>query len=268
MERPAFSRHSPDAGLSPRKIMPTEVGAQSLNRNCPAKIRLANILRCSYIDFIMHAHSDPLQKREFLPAAGKDWLLPLYDPFVKLLGGDAIRKKMIRLAELQAGQKVLEIGCGTGEVLLAIKRAHPAVEVTGLDPDPKALDRANRKSVSNKASMQLDQGFSDHLPYEDESFDRVVSSFMFHHLNVDERLKTLQEARRVLKSDGAFHLVDFEHSHGKGRLADLFHHHERLKDNSSERILTLLKEAGFSDVRTESNARLLVFPVAFYKARK
>jgi ubiquinone/menaquinone biosynthesis C-methylase UbiE len=218
----------------------------------------------------MHVHSNTLQKgeRRFLPAAGKDWLLPFYDPFLRLAGGGAIRKKFIEQAGLQAGQKVLEIGCGTGEVLLTVKRLMPDVEVIGLDPDPKALDRAKAKAARNEFKMQLDQGFADQLPYADQSLDRVLSSFMFHHLNEDERLKTLQEARRVLKPEGSFHLVDFENSHGIGQLVKLFHQAERLRDNSRDRILTLMKEAGFREARAENRAHFLIFPVSFYTAQK
>ena len=209
----------------------------------------------------MHAHSKT--ERDFLPAAGRDWLLPFYDPFVKLLGGGAIRKRLIQQSEIHGGHKLLEIGCGTGEVLLNIKRAEPAAEVTGLDPDPKALHRAELKAVRNRIAMQLDQGFSDQLPYQDQTFDRVLSSFMVHHLKESDKLKTLQECRRVLKLDGSFHLADFEGSHG---IASIFHPHERLKDNAAERILALLKEAGFSKVEQAGHAHFFILPVAFYRA--
>ena len=51
--------------------------------------------------------------RTYLPAAGRDWLLPLYDPIVKLLGGEAARTVLIDQAALRPGQRLLEIGCGT-----------------------------------------------------------------------------------------------------------------------------------------------------------
>jgi len=74
--------------------------------------------------------------RTYLPAAGHDWLLPLYDPIVKLLGGDAARRELIHQANLRPGYRVLEVGCGTGTLTLMIKRLHPETEVVGLDPDP------------------------------------------------------------------------------------------------------------------------------------
>jgi hypothetical protein len=50
--------------------------------------------------------------RSYLPAAGHDWSLPLYDPFVKLLGGDAARMTLLGQAALRPGHRVLDVGCG------------------------------------------------------------------------------------------------------------------------------------------------------------
>jgi len=79
--------------------------------------------------------------RTYLPAAGHDWSLPLYDPIVKLLGGDAARRALLEQAALRPGQRVLDVGCGTGTLATLIKQLYPDVEVVGLDPDPKALAR-------------------------------------------------------------------------------------------------------------------------------
>ncbi len=91
-----------------------------------------------------------------------------------------------------------------------IKRLHPDVEVVGIDPDPKALARARRKASKAAVFIQFDQGFGDDLPYAESSFDRVFSSFMFHHLPSDEKGRTLRAVRRVLKPGGGFHMLDFE----------------------------------------------------------
>ena len=127
--------------------------------------------------------------KTYLPAAGHDWLLPLYDPIVKLLGGEAARRALLDQACIRPGQRVLDIGCGTGSLVVLIKRLHPDVDVVGLDPDPKALARGRRKAARTSVSVQFDQGFADELPYADASVDRVFSSFMFHHLSDVRSLK-------------------------------------------------------------------------------
>jgi ubiquinone/menaquinone biosynthesis C-methylase UbiE len=83
-------------------------------------------------------------------------------------------------------------------------------------------------------SIRLDQGFGYDLPYPEASFDRVLSSLMFHHIPRDEKENTLREVRRVLKPGGEFHMLGLEGQqntpHG---LARLLHSSQRLKDNSA-----------------------------------
>src|SRR5688572_1932687 len=136
-------------------------------------------------------------------------MLPFYDPLVKLMGGDSARLALLDQAAIRPGHRVLDIGCGTGTLVVQVKRLHPGADVVGLDPDPKALARAKRKVDRAGLSIQFDQGFSDRLPYPDQSFDRVLSSFMLHHLEGDVKQTTLREVRRVLKPGGSFHILDF-----------------------------------------------------------
>lgn len=206
--------------------------------------------------------------RTYLPAAGHPWSLPLYDPLVKLLGGDAVRAALLDQAVVRPGHRVLDMGCGTGSLVVLIKRQYPEVDVVGLDPDPRALARARRKGQRAALSIQLNRGFSDALPYPEGSFDRVFSSFMFHHLEAAEQEKTLREVRRVLKPGAAFHMLDFARPDSKsaGRLTRLLHSSHRLKGNSDERILSLMSQAGLSDARRRGARRLLVGHVAYYQA--
>jgi ubiquinone/menaquinone biosynthesis C-methylase UbiE len=97
------------------------------------------------------------------------------------------------------------------------------------------------------------------MRYPDASFDRVLSSFMFHHLDRVEKEKTLREVRRVLEPGGRFHMVDFarlDARHG-GFLARLLHADHQLDDNDEDRVLTLMREAGLVDVRKISTGAML-----------
>ena len=209
-------------------------------------------------------------RRPYLPAAGHDWALPLYDPVVKLLGGDRPLRALVDQADLHPGHRVLDVGCGTGTLAVMLKTRHPDVDVVGLDPDPKALFRARRKAYGAKVAVQLDRGFSDELPYPDGSFDRVFSSFMLHHLEPDEKDRTVREVRRVLKPGGLFHLLDFGGSgpSSEGLVARWFHTHHRLQDNFGGRILTLLSQAGFADAKEVAEGRLFFARIAYYRAAR
>jgi ubiquinone/menaquinone biosynthesis C-methylase UbiE len=187
-----------------------------------------------------------MSQREFVPAAGHDVFLPFYDPLVSLIGFDRARRELISGANIESDHHILDIGCGTGTLVVKLKRQYASAHVVGLDPDPKALRRARIKAARAAVSVELDQGFADQLPYKKESFDRIFSSFMFHHLNEQERENMLTEVLRVLTPGGLFHLVDFivdDASHGL--LDRLFRFHAQMKDNSDERILDLMSQAGF-----------------------
>jgi ubiquinone/menaquinone biosynthesis C-methylase UbiE len=188
--------------------------------------------------------------QNYLPAAGHDIFLPLYDFVAKLLGADHARDKLLAEARLQPGNKVLDIGCGTGTFATILKGRFPAIEVVGLDPDPKALARARRKAEKADVAVRFDQGFANDLQYPSASFDAVFSSFMFHHLEPDTREKALREVRRVLKPAGNFFLLDFELSEqSRQRAICIFHSTGHLRDNTEPRILGFLNAAGFSSPR-------------------
>jgi ubiquinone/menaquinone biosynthesis C-methylase UbiE len=209
-------------------------------------------------------------RRPYIPAAGRDWLLVFYDPISKLLGTEAAHRELIEQARLRPGQRVLEIGCGTGNLTLLVKALHPAVDVVGLDPDPKALDRARRKLDRQRASVTLDRGYSDELPYPDGSYDRVLSALMFHHLQRDEKSRTLHAVGRVLRPGGSLHVLDFGGSHDRadGFLARLLHRSEHVRDNSPDTILALMRNAGFVDPMEVAQRPSLFGRMSYYRASR
>ncbi|HEU4510680.1 MAG TPA: class I SAM-dependent methyltransferase [Pyrinomonadaceae bacterium] len=210
-----------------------------------------------------------MSEREFVPAAGRDVFLPLYDPMVRLLGFDRARQELISHAKIEAHQHILDIGCGTGTFVVLLKRQYPQARVVGLDPDPKALRRAKSKIRRAGVSVQLDEGFSDALPYEAAVFDHVFSSFMFHHLAGAERDDTMREVARVLKPGGSFHLFDFVADHApRGFFERLIHSHAHLQDNSTEQILAELNHAGFTNASRvkQDNMFFGLLRTAYYRA--
>ncbi len=186
------------------------------------------------------------QERGFLPAMRHAWLLPLYDPLTRLLGIGAVHRRLLEQAGLRSGQRVLEIGCGTGNLLLAAKRAQPGAVVVGLDPDLDALARAHRKARRRGLTVQLDRGHADELPYADDSVDVVLSAFVLHHVPAGEREGAVREVRRVLRPGGALHLVDVGGDDGTdgGR----GHRHRLAHEHAVDDVPDLLRRAGFAEV--------------------
>lgn len=208
-------------------------------------------------------------RRSFIPAAGHDLLLPLYDPLQALFGGDRARRLLVDQAALRPGQRVLDIGCGTGSLVVLVAKLHPEVEVVGIDPDPKALARSRRKCDRAGVSVQLDRGFADALPYADACFDRVLSSLVLHHLKGEEKASALKEARRVTRPGGSLHVLDFggAHSRRDGVVARLLHSSETIRDNYEGRIPILMGDAGFVDASEIAHRATLFGRLAFYRAR-
>ena len=210
-----------------------------------------------------------MSQRDFFPAAGHDLFLPVYDPLVSLMGFDRARHELIAAANVEPGHHILDIGCGTGTLVVKLKRQYPSAQVVGIDPDPKVLQRARRKATRAAVSVQLDPGFADKLPYKEELFDHVFSSFMFHHLNEQERENMLREVLRVLRAGGSFHLLDFVVDNASHGFFDrLFQAHARMKDNRNATILELMRCVGLTNAAKVKEGSMLfgLLRTAYYQA--
>jgi len=147
---------------------------------------------------------------KYIPALSYRFLTPFYDFIQKYIVRDARYKSLlIAQASIQPGHHVLDLGCGTGTLAIMAKQAQPKAEVTGLDADPAMLKVAKYKSTQLNVPVKFDVGFTNKLPYPDESFDRVLSSIMIHHLKTPDKWLTAREVYRVLKPGGQLHIIDF-----------------------------------------------------------
>lgn len=146
-------------------------------------------------------------RHDYLPAAGHDALLPGYDLLTRVLGMGRVYNRLIAQAELAPGQRVVEIGSGTGNLTTRAKRACPGADITGTDPDPRALARAERKTRGLSA-IRFERAYGQELPFGDGEFDRALSSMMLHHLDDATKSAAAGELFRVLKPGGRLHIVD------------------------------------------------------------
>ena len=163
---------------------------------------------------------------------------------------------------------MLEVGCGTGNLSLLAKRLNPAADVTGIDPDPKALARAHRKAQRSRVVVRFDLAYAEQLPFPEASFDRVLSALMLHHLDSNAKVPALREVCRVLKPGGSLHLADFdagEHARGlHGFLASLVHaRHTRVVRSQ---VLDLMQDAGLADAQEVARRLSVMGPIAYYRA--
>ena len=171
---------------------------------------------------------------KYIPALSYRFLTPFYDFIQKYVVRDTRYKSLLVVqANIQPGHRVLDLGCGTGTLAIMAKLAQPAAEVVGLYADPDMLKVAKYKSSLQNVPVKFDVGFTNQLPYPDESFDRVLSSIMIHHLKTPDKWQTAREVYRVLKPGGQLHIIDFGKPvtwYGK-LLGPLLHKFEEANDN-------------------------------------
>mgnify|MGYP002652595672 CR=1 FL=1 len=205
---------------------------------------------------------------DYLPAAGHDALLPCYDLLSRVFGIGRYHRRLVELADLGSARDVLDIGCGTGNLTFAAKRAWPQVQLVGLDPDPRALARAQKK-VKGRNGIRFERGYAQDLPYADATFDRVLSAFMLHHLPDAARPALAGEVLRVLRPGGALYLVDIAgHLHpSDGMMARHELRSRHIRHNVGDGVPRLLGAAGFDCVELDSRAGR-IGRATFYRATK
>jgi ubiquinone/menaquinone biosynthesis C-methylase UbiE len=145
------------------------------------------------------------------------------------------REKLLRLAHLEPGEAVLDVGCGTGTLALAAKRrVGPNGAVCGIDASPEMIARAIKKANKAHVEVVFKNAYVQALPFPNAQFDAVLSTLMLHHLPRKAREQCATEMRRVLKPGGRALVVDFAtaapeqrgflarfHRHGHVSLADM-----------------------------------------------
>ncbi|HEX8869794.1 MAG TPA: methyltransferase domain-containing protein [Lentzea sp.] len=189
------------------------------------------------------------QERDYLPGMGKHWLLPFYDVLHRVSGLARVHDEMVALAGLRDGQRVLDVGCGTGNLLRATGKRHRNVSLTGMDPDLKMLARAESKIRRAGLAARLDRGFAQELAFPDDSFDVVFSSLMLHHLDTASKDEMLAQVRRVLRPNGVLVLADavlHDHSHRGHRRGASGKMQEHLHDNVADAVAKRIAAAGFT----------------------
>jgi ubiquinone/menaquinone biosynthesis C-methylase UbiE len=164
---------------------------------------------------------------------------------------------------------VLEIGCGTGNLTTRAHRAHPHATVVGVDPDPRALARAARKvNVGNK--IKFVRGYVQELPFEDNGFDRVLSSMMWHHLDSETKAAAAREILRVLRPGGSLHLVDIggDMTAADGFLARRLMRSEHGAGNLGDAIPSLFRSVGFECTQVATHRHRGVGRLTYYRATR
>lgn len=209
-----------------------------------------------------------------IPALGVRWLTRFYDPLIRVtLREGLIKSVLVEQVGLEPGQRLLDLGAGTGTLTLMLKRAQPQADVIGVDGDPEILAIARAKATRSGLAVTYDEGMADALPYPDGSFDRVVSSLVFHHLSREMKHRAVRECFRVLKPGGELHVADWGQAQNllmrvlflSVQLLDGF---ETTAENVAGRLPGIFREAGFADVQETAHYATPFGTLTLYRAKK
>jgi SAM-dependent methyltransferase len=210
----------------------------------------------------------------YVPALGHAWLTAAYDPVVRVTTRErAFKRRLLASAHLDDAHSLLDIGCGTGTFAIQAKRAHPEVEVVGLDADPRILETARAKAATEGIDVSFVEGVADRLPFPDRSFDRVTASLFFHHLATDMKLAVATEILRVLLGGGQLHVADWGIPANTlmrvlfvpVQLLDGF---ANTNDNLRGELPLALQKVGFEDVEATGELSTMLGTLAFYSSRR
>ncbi len=177
-------------------------------------------------------------------------MIDSYDNYMKRVTfgrENKLRELTVGTAQVKNGDAVLEIGCATGSLTLAIKRKAGATgKVFGIDIIPGMIERSKQKAAEQGVDAGFQEGSIDNIPFPDSQFDVVICSFMIFHMSEGVRQKGIKEIYRVLRPGGRLFVLDltlpqggFSRSIMKVFLGFMFKHD--LKE-----LFPLMESAGFS----------------------
>lgn len=213
-------------------------------------------------------------ERGFLPALRFRALTPIFDRAVRLTSREqTFKRRLVAQAGIRSGERVLDVGAGTGTLAIMVARSVPGAQVTGLDADPEILAIARRKAAEAGLGIEFIEAFSTELPFADAHFDVALSTLFFHHLERDVKERTLAELRRVLKPGGRLHVADW------GKPSDPLMAAAVLQvraldgfavtaDNVSGALPRLFQQAGFERASERDRLRTVLGTLALYEAAR
>src|SRR5258708_2366778 len=167
-----------------------------------------------------------------------------------------LRQKTATLAQLQPGEQVLDVGCGTGTLAREVaRRVGRAGRVAGIDPGAEQIAHARAQAARRNVPIEFQIGVIEQLAFPDQTFDVVFSTLMMHHLPAGVKRQGLAEIARVLKPGGRLIIADFTHKKERTGQAARFH----AGGSSMQDLGALVSEAGFEHL-AQNNSPPPPFP--------
>lgn len=215
-----------------------------------------------------------MENQKYIPALRFSWLTKVYNPLIAFTMPELkFKNALIAQANILPTSKVLDFGVGTATLSLLLSKKQPELTIDGVDVDDKILNIAKEKIEKQKAKITLTKYDGLKLPYPDNSFDRVITSLVFHHLDSNQKRNSFQEIKRVLKPNGELHIADW----GKASsvlmrtlflLVQLLDGFKTTTDNVKGLLPNYLKDGGFDEIAITKNYSTIFGTLSLYKSIK
>ncbi|MEZ2238484.1 class I SAM-dependent methyltransferase [Microcoleus sp.] len=186
-------------------------------------------------------YSDPVQK-EYARLAER------YDRRWSFYVNATVEETLKRL-EIEPGERILDLGCGTGVLIQRLLQISPKIEVVGIDTCAEMLEIAKQKLPE---SVELKLGSADNLPFPSNSFDVVVSTSAFHFFR--DPSQALQEAKRVLKPNGRLVITDWCYDYLTCKVCDFFlrcFNRAHFRTYGVAELETMMRDEGLQEIAIE-----------------
>lgn len=138
---------------------------------------------------------------------------PMYDCLFTTVFYQAVHQRLLEFVQLPVAATVLDLGCGTGKLLLRLARQNPTLQGTGLDFSAQMIHGATAQNQWPE-QLQFLVGEASELPFPDHHFAAVFVTFSLMHY--PEPHRTMREIYRVLQIKGCLYWVDFSLRHWSG----------------------------------------------------
>lgn len=193
---------------------------------------------------------------KFTPALGQDWLTPLYDIAIAMLTREQRwRGLLVRQINAAPGDRILDVGCGTGTLAAMIARAAPKAVIFGIDPDPAVLERARNKAAAVGVTIRFLRGFlTEDALAELRPLTKVTSSLVLHQVPLAEKKRILALMRAALGAGGELHIADYGQQRSPlsrwlfRRTVQSLDGFENTQPNADGILPVLMREVGFPRV--------------------
>ena len=214
--------------------------------------------------------------RDFVPALGKAGNIERYDAVLALMTREKKwRGELVKLVAPRPGETIVDIGCGTGTLAIALGEAEPSCTILGVDPDSAVLEIARRKAVAAGATVQWFEAMGDALDAIEplQGCDKIVSSLVLHQCPMEVKETIVRQMWRLLKPEGELFVADYGEQRTLlmrtlFRQVQMIDGFELTEPNARGCVPEILREAGFREVEEVKIIQTPTGSISLYRSRR